>query len=314
MKNLIDTVSIRHDLKIIKQRNKLLLLLKNNYAKTFKNIQCDGHTNYNCTVGNMKLFIDSEYVHITGSLHKFYMGNNVDEMPMKDINTALSLLNSSLGFIIDVKKGYVRRLDIGLNLIMNHKPTAYISKLYSSSSKPPTTYKDQTLCIGNKSRGLMVYDKTAEVEKANRKKLVKVEVADNLLRLEATVRGRKVFKKRFGTELPTVEQVLLQLNKLPDILYDEYKVMEKEYTVNIDRIENKSDLLNYAIVMAGIDKCKYVIDFSYNLNLITKQDRYRYHNTVKKAFSSPTNAQNQDLMRELDDKMLKWYNSANTSG
>jgi hypothetical protein len=241
------------------------------------------------------------------------MGNNVGSMSIQDVYSAIGLINSSLGNTIDINKGYVRRLDIGINLIMDNQPTAYVGKLYSLSARKPTYFNGQTISNGNQSRGIIVYDKTAEVEKGNKKNRTQTEVPEKLLRLEASIKGRKVFEKKFGTELPTVKSLLEQLDKLPDVLYEEYNKLDKAYSVSTDLIHDKGEFLNYTIVATGMEKCKYVIDYSYNLELISKQNRDRYYKTVKNAFHQSTSTANEDLMKELDDKVLAWYNSTKTS-
>lgn len=311
MINLIDTIKLRFTLESGEQLKELIQWLSKNYSETYEEtIKTNGLKTYKCKIRNMNLYANNIYVFITGSIHKFYLGNNFEEMKQQDIVKAFNLVSSSLGDILDIRQAHIRRLDIGVNILMDHHPTSYVNKLYSSSAKKSAYYNGQTINAGNQSRGITVYDKTAEVKKENRKNREKMNVPDNLLRLEASIKGRKVFEKRFGNQLPTVEQLLQQLNKLPDIWLDEYKQLDKEYSVNVDRVNSMKELYYYAITVTGADKCSTIVDYSYSIKAITAQDRYRFNNTIKAAFKLSTSTSKNDLMRELDEKALLCYEQA----
>lgn len=180
----------------------------------------------------------------------------------------------------------------------------YVSRLHTKSKKFKN-YNNETIDLSNNSRGIVIYDKTTEV----RKKSKLTHVPENLLRLEARLNADYIFEKEFGKKHITVNDLLFQLDKLPDILYKEYLKIDKEYEMKINKIESKQDLIDYAIVQTGFDNCKILIDNSYNLGSIAKQNRDRYFKSVKLAYKNQEKyVTEDDLIKELDEKVLDWYN------
>lgn len=278
------------------------------YPATFEErTKLDGSKRYICKIRNLHVSVDFKHVYINGSIPKFYIGNNVENISVSEIDKAISLLEASLGGIVNIKDTFVRRLDIGTNVPLKNKPDVYISKLHTASLNRPYFYNNQTIGIGNKSRGIVFYDKTSEVKSENRRLKSSTTVPENIIRIESYLKGRKVFEKHFGTQLPTLSLILDNIDKLPDIWLSEYKKINKEYCTNIDQIRSQKDLLYYTIVSTGYTKCEQVINYSFDIGLISKQDRYRYHNTVKAAYNMVQLVNPDDVMSELDLKVLDLY-------
>lgn len=295
---MIDTLNIRYTVTAKSEVDSLVECLKTSHPEGFQEIKnIDGNIRYRGKVQNMLLFIDDDFIFINGSLSKLYQGDNTRNMSLSDVSLAIDYLNTLLDNTIDVRQANVKRLDFGMNIRVKNNPSAYVLKLYNSSSRMISYYKGQTFSSGNESRGMVIYDKSAESNIDN----------DNILRLEVRIRAKHVFKLIFGNGLPSVSSILLKLNKLPFIWLDEYNRLEKEYSTQIDNIKKQKDLLKYTITQTGLAKCVYVLENSYVMGNISRQTKSRYYKIIRTAFTKSEESSNQDLMKELDDQVYRSY-------
>ncbi|GAB3750057.1 phage/plasmid replication domain-containing protein [Spirosoma pomorum] len=311
---MIDKIAMRYNVGYDTDIVELARHLKCKYPSHYKEeINAEGIKSYRAEINNLKIYMNVDYIYITGSLNRFYLGNNVQVLLTKDIPKAFDSINSALVQLIDIRKAFVLKMEIGTNLPMKYKCSEYISKIHSNNSKNATRFNDQTIDTSNGSRGMIIYDKTAEAKQKSKKNKQSVEIPDKLLRLEAKLKARHVFQKHFGSNLPTVSDIIEHIDLLPEIWYQEYIKLNKEYSISTKPIVTKQDLLNYTITKAGFDDCMYTINHSYNIGLISKQSKARYAKSVKNAFDELRDKyEEEDLMNELDEKVLAWYNQVRT--
>lgn len=78
---MIDNIKIRYNIDSYTIKNKLVRWLKKNYKDFYKKeTNASGLNTYRCQINNIKVFVDTQYVFIYGSLNKFYLGNNIEEL------------------------------------------------------------------------------------------------------------------------------------------------------------------------------------------------------------------------------------------
>jgi hypothetical protein len=313
MNNLIDTIKIQYSFKC-NEKDLLINWLSSEYSDEFQEIAKPNRvSNYRCDIDNMKLFINTNFLFIVGSIHKFYVGNNVESMNLEDIPLAVDKLNEKLGNIVNIREATVKRLDIGVNLKMDYDPSLYVAKIHSITSKKNIRFNNETLTVGNKSRGMTIYNKTIEATKNSKNKKFNLNIPSNLIRIEYFINSDHVLKKLLNASNPTIKHVLDNTDKLPGILYDEYKKLDKDYKTELTGINNINELYMYTISIAGIEKCQNIIDQSYRLKLISNLDRSRFKSTVRKAISFSSRNGSRDPLVELDEKVYQWYYSETTT-
>ena len=152
-------------------------------------------------------------VYIQGSLPKYYYGTNLYGLNKYSIKKAFERLCLELSIPFEkLKYAKVSRLDLGINIEVEHSPKEYINHLdsaryfknvahYVNDPKGESLIEvplPNGLSFINKSRALVIYDKLKELsDKGNR---IPNEFSDkNLLRFEYQVQKR--VKSKFGESI-----------------------------------------------------------------------------------------------------------------
>lgn len=140
---------------------------------------------------------------ILGSIHKFILGNNLNDNSRELTKQAIQQIEKELG--IDLMNGIVRRLDFSTNIFTKEPPAKYFSLFGDLSRYKYTFIQDQTLYYNTRNKQLVLYDKVTEYQN-NQSKLLKrspksIELPEylrgkNIFRIE--MRFIKDLKKEFG--------------------------------------------------------------------------------------------------------------------
>ena len=142
----------------------------------------------------------SDYIKATGSLAKYYLGNNVATMTRNDIEKAIERMSKELG--LDVSNFDVWRVDIGATFLMNHPVCNYLAYIESCSRYKLEKFSTETRQFVNGLRKIIFYDKVKEVLKKEPKEIIEnlksngFSETDNYFRYELQIKRRT--KKTFG--------------------------------------------------------------------------------------------------------------------
>ena len=186
-KNIVDYEEIRGMGKVVGYKGKLKnIQLKNFYKRaTGKN-----------------------HLRLWGSLTKYYYGNNLKSFPDAiTVGKAIQQLEDELGVLI--RRSYLTRLDIGLNVPLPHPTVEYARRIYKKAyAKPKKDWAEhQTIYIGNKTVMSSVYDKLAETN--GDLQLPTKFKGKNVLRIEHRIFGSHNIKNKLRmSQRPMLKHLL----------------------------------------------------------------------------------------------------------
>ncbi|MBS1511011.1 MAG: hypothetical protein JST86_09230 [Bacteroidetes bacterium] len=116
---------------------------------------------------NLKVQINEYCLKVTGSLTKYYFDNNLQTMDYDDIVAAIDCLSDELK--LPIERGYIKRLDIGRNIVVKKIVKQYLDCYDESDGY----YRDRnnTRLLYKKTNGthsVTIYDKIKELKKNER--------------------------------------------------------------------------------------------------------------------------------------------------
>lgn len=184
----MDTIVIHHTDKGATQLPYLLSNIKETFTQ-------HGEHYITGNLKNLYFKIKGEQIRISGSLCKYYHGNNINNMSLIDTKNAIIELQETIGINLDNAK--VTRLDFAGNLLMDYSINKYLSLLdysprYERLEQPNCIYFKNTL------RTITIYDKLKEL-RTKRIPFHKIWDTANILRAE--VRFEKNLKTKFKKEV-----------------------------------------------------------------------------------------------------------------
>lgn len=134
-------------------------------------------------IKNLKVNISLRGMTISGSLCKFYHGNNLQTLSLEDTRNALSMLSEILGF--DVGKMNLSILHLSTNLELEHPCKTYLSCIGQGPGKRRMSRINQKngVELRNARLNYQFYDKLAEMK--NKKEEIPVNyIGKNIMRFE----------------------------------------------------------------------------------------------------------------------------------
>lgn len=273
---------------------------------------------YNCgreyicgELSNLKVSVSPERLNIYGgSLCKFYKGNNYEALTDIETREAFEKLSDVLH--VPVLKARVKRVDIGLNLLMKHAPILYLSHLGSMGRKKRIS-NGTTLYYGlNSPLCVCFYDKNAE-SRRRRHTIPGKYMCNNVLRYELRLTGN--LSRAFGVEHVTASTLcdLCVQGKLLYIWIDTYRKIEKVNCESPDfnmlmrphgiNIAGKLALLE---LYGGIEALKQLIYEAMCTGYMSRQKcsylKRSFANAYRKGGKLSTK---NELIRELDEAIIK---------
>ena len=260
---------------------------------------------------NMYISVNECYMTISGSLSVYYFGNNFLMLSIADTKKAVNKLSEELGIpLYDAK---LNRLDIGLNLKMDHKPSVYLKTLGNADGYRRIDY-GMSLYLKNSRRILCFYDKIQQC--IDEKKDIPAEFeSENILRIE----------------LRYMNKLSIQLHKPQIILSDLYepsfaKMLITEWWSEFDSIEKyrKTMLSEYNVygsqkdyadflmlkgieAEGGLHKVLADIDIKNKVGMLDNTQKFRVKERIRKICSNSNLTKEDDLLSELNEKAIKIY-------
>jgi len=261
-------------------------------------------------LGNLFVMITVNGICVSGSLSKYYHGNNMYTLTFAEINLAFKMLEKQLN--IPIEKAKVQRLDIAENFIVNYPIRNYFPYLGDM-----TYYERQELNDGVYYNGgnktLLFYDKVSE-RKFNKESVPECYVGKNILRYE--LRFMKRLGKLFDRKCIYVSDLLLE-PFFTELLY-RYKMYYQNIHKNKDIIHygdlqiNDWRQFNNQVDLAGMEKLGGESALLNTLIQAKKDKAFKnpMHATrvikrIKTTYENNIFTEQSSLVRELDDKIQK---------
>lgn len=275
----------------------------------FKKIFSYKHQDYSFTgfLRNMYVRLYYNQMIITGSLNRYYMGSNVHEFTLKEIRTAIEDLSSTLN--IDMRTAQVFRLDLALNLKMDHPVESYLDAFIRgrpTGRYQKAEYAEETVSFMNKRRTVQFYDKLAEMKQ--RKEDIPLELQDlYLLRCEVQFKNRlkAQFKKKitldmlgqnnfFREALNWYENEMLETR-----MQRQYKLLKP---VNVKSFKDYLALKGL-ISLGGEEVGVKMIKKAKKEGNLNKMQSYRLIEQIRKLANLPHMTTENDLAQEFKTKL-----------
>jgi len=171
----------------------------------------------------MKISKTDRKITISGSLAKYFFGDNIQTLTFQQIQEAFNKLSDELS--IDLTDFTVCRVDLATNFEMNYKVKSYLNYLSEKSRHERKPYKNG-LMFTAKARTLLFYDK---VEEAKLK-----EDSRNLLRYEMQLKSVSKDKKFSKMKVKDLFNESY-FKKLLQYWFDQYKsIHTKQEVLDLD--------------------------------------------------------------------------------
>ena len=192
---------------------------------------------------NMTVFLNEGSISVSGSLCKYFYGNNIDTLNLTNTREALNQISADLS--IDIHKASVSRIDFSTNIITDYTPTIYYPYLgqlsrFERYEQPNSIYYNQ------QAKRLLFYDK---IEEAKNKGMTipKQHIGDNLLRYELVLnKGISRYLKYNGLYALDLgsEELFKKLLHLWYSYYQQIQKHSKKLNPMEDKIINPSTFKN----------------------------------------------------------------------
>lgn len=242
----------------------------------------------------------TESVFLSGSLHKFYCGNNYLDFTYKDIIAAFNKI--AIDFNCDLKRILIVAIEVAINVIpvkpVNSYYRCFIS--YERNSFIPmnplaNTSQSKGITCSSSTKNVKLYDKTFEATH-NKSKTIKALVPDNILRIEIYLKARylRQNKLRFTADQIMDFRIFNKYIKVFTLGYIECDKTNKYSVVDLNAVK-ASTMAHYYLIISD----NYPI---YLESLKAAGHPIKYENKRRKITLDTISKQasNYDYLRELE--------------
>jgi len=245
---------------------------------------------------------------VSGSLNKYYHGNNLKIIQPDEIEIAVNAIIDNLD--LHGVPLILRRIDIGVNVPLDHPVELYTSNLLELPRYDWNAYNNyQTVSFRTNRVTVQFYDKLAEMKK----KREQINVEDrNILRFEIQYKNR--LKQEYEFE-PTIRSLCDPnfINQNLEKLFDTYMKIRKTNILQTNSFESKTkkDFMD-SIFLSGL-KSRGAESWLNELELISDNWPDKQKSRAKSKILDTVNQfgtqKNSTLMEELDDKINEAINN-----
>lgn len=257
---------------------------------------------------NLKVLISPTGISIKGSLPKFHYGNNLKNLTSNEIKSAIQKIGNDLS--IPILKARLTRIDIGINLSMDHEPKYYFRGLGKLAKMARGNFSETSLYYTNTTKTLNFYDKNREFYKTS-KIPDKFGLEKNLLRYE--LRLKKWLGRNFENREVLVSNLIDKkfCKQILAIWAENYFSIKKNNIVHFDPtlIHLPKDYLEF-LTLKGIEAHRENIstDIKFLKSIESLKSKEYYSRLIAKIneiSSSPKITIESDLNKELDFKITQ---------
>lgn len=280
-------------------------LYLSNIART--DIERTGQVYISGYLGNYKVNLSEQGISLKGSLAKYYLGDNIQNLTRGDTQRAIEKMGDLLH--LPIYEAKVTRLDLAQNIVVKYPVSTYYNYLGECQHYKRLTYQ-QSIAYQNGLRYKTFYDKIAEAKKDKRVQIPEVYLNTNLLRYELR------FKKRLPKHFNIAEITATTLFK-ETFYIDAINKWENEYIcinkireiglnfkmINTKKQYAKQGILCYVQQKGGELDAIQEIQTALQKGELTKKQAYDLREQVKNACNDKFLTIESDLIAELDKKI-----------
>jgi hypothetical protein len=196
-------------------------------------------------IGNFKVIYSKTNLSLKGSLTKFFLGNNVQNMNRNQITEAFKKLEIKLDF--DIGDFRISRIDIGVTFEMKSIIPMYLDSLIELPRYKLKVFEHETKSFTNKSKTVTFYDKVEEFH--SKKRDLSLNDLDmnsgNLLRYEFQIKhANKVLGKVTINDINN-DQYLKKLVKMWKSTFHKIKKNRKLIDIDLIKLTKPKDFFAY---------------------------------------------------------------------
>jgi hypothetical protein len=274
-----------------------------NLSKTYK--QDKGQTYITGHAGNLRVSISEHGVSITGSLPKFYTGTNLHTLTRSDCRRAFEMIADTLH--LPIQRATVSRVDIGMNLLTEHKPEQYYPYLGQSSYYKRLT-QPKSISYQNNLRSKKFYNKIAE-SKSTGMAIPAIYQSKHVLRYEVCYTQRLC--KQFNQSLITPDTLIEErfYMALIDKFIKEYESIKKIGipTMNKNKMTTSKGFWEQVCILAipllGQENLLSLTE-EMKAGFNTEREYYRVRDQIKEKACTLFEEQ-PELIQELNKKVAR---------
>lgn len=247
----------------------------------------------------------------TGSLTKFYFGDNLRQLDWGEMKIAIKRLSKEVG--VNIEDANLTRIDFGMNMTVNFPVHEYISCLHEFPRLEYMRFKDSvTFFTKGKGRSLVFYDKLREMKDGTTTYSIPNHLRDsNILRYE--IRLQRNLNKRFRLKSNMIVKDLFKESvqeKLVDQWIRGYQKVNKT-SLGIDPLfllKSHNGTYKY-LAYHGLEKVGYnrvvntISDLNFDIkSFASKRSKMKGH--VRDLLKEVNNSRlERNLVNELDKKI-----------
>lgn len=150
-------------------------------------VRPNGKEGFHGRLGNLYVIQMPDGVLISGSLQKYFRGENVSIMTREQYQEAIRRIETATG--LDADGSIVRTVEIGATIPVDHPPRDYMAGWGTISRFPKSTYGDGTTVLYSvRRRSFQGYDKAKEMKQKEHKALPPGFPGPHAIRLEFKIK------------------------------------------------------------------------------------------------------------------------------
>lgn len=262
---------------------------------------------------NMRVLIGPTQMKIQGSLNKYLLGNNLEEMNYTQTKLAIEKLQDETQ--LNLMQAQLTRIDVGANIKTDLHPKLYYphlgqSRYYQRNVFKGTLYYDTETEV----KQIAIYDKVREAKKSAIKQGLVLPphlITGPVMRIE--VRYKKRLHKRFNRS-----EIQLQSLGNPGFYQDLHYQFGKEYNA-IQKVNNMIGLLEqlpstpkdgmnvftlYGLSQLGLENALHTVEVWKAQGAFKHKSEYsKLKRMIKDLYTSPKRTTESELITELNAKV-----------
>lgn len=211
-------------------------------SKVYDRIDQEGFIYVSGYFKNLKVHISPSGILFSGSLCKYYLGNNLDTLNLNTVKLAIDSLSFALK--LPIQKAEVFRIDIAANIELKLPIKVYLKKLGFKPYFERVLKSNGSLAYETKKKELAFYDKIKEM-KTHKAKIPQGFNLKNILRFE--LRFLRKIKKQLNEDRLVIEMLYDELfyAKITNLWFEEYISISKlsDFNFDISNIKTPKDVI-----------------------------------------------------------------------
>lgn len=273
----------------------------------------EDHVRSSGNLENLRVMVGPTQLKIQGSLTKYLLGNNLEEMSLIQTKLAIEKLIDETR--INLMQSKLTRIDVGVNIKTDLNPKLYYpylgeSRYYQRGVFKGTLYYDTETEV----KQIAIYDKIKEAKKSAIKQGLVLPthlLTGPVMRIE--VRYKKRLSKRFNRS-----EIQLQSLATPRFYQDLHYQLGNEYNT-IQKVnamislpkqipstpkEGISVIAMYGLTQLGLDNALHLVEVWKAQGAFKRKEDYsRLRAMIKDLHNSPKRTTESELITELNAKV-----------